>query len=119
MRTLEEVADKPLARLLGGVHNEVFSKAPQTVGLRDLQRDMSSILQKLRVNRDYRVLTNRGAPAFLLIPIDPEAWTSLLVAAAPEHDFEMEKARKQQEADGDLPDTDAVLAAVEEHPRLS
>jgi hypothetical protein len=118
MSLLADVVAKPLGRLLEAVDLEVFSKRPRTAGLRDLQRDMSTLLQKLRVNREYLVLTNRGAPSFLLIPIDPQAWTSLLVAAAPDTDFEMDKARKQQEAGAELPDTDAVLSALEKHPRL-
>lgn len=114
MAELSEVAYEPLGRLLGGVCREVFSRRPQTLKLRDLQRDMSAQLGKLRVNKEYRVLTNRGAPSFLLIPIDPEAWTSLLAVAPPETEQELELAWKQQLEGKELPDTDAVLRDVNE-----
>ena len=112
LNVLDEVVSTPLGRLLEGVHPDVFEKPPRTVGLRDLQRGMSTILQKLRIDREYRVLTSRGAPTFLLIPIDPNAWTSLLAAAPPEMEFELDKARKQEQSGDALPDTDAVLEEV-------
>lgn len=116
MGFLEQVADKPLGRLLAGVHRDVFSKSPRTVGLRDLQRDMSTLLGKARTDNEYLVLTNRGAPSFLLIPIDPTAWTSLLAAAPPETEFELEKARRQERSGEELPDTDAVIEGLDDHP---
>lgn len=116
MNSVGEAASKPLARLLEGVKSDVFGKRPRTIGLRDFQRDMSSILQKLRINQEYRILTNRGAPTFLIIPIDPDAWTSLLAAAAPETEYQLEMAHKREESGEDLPDTDAVLEQVELHP---
>ncbi len=72
----------------------------------------------MQVNREYRVITNRGAPSFLLIPIDPAAWTSLLAAAPPETEYEMEKARIYQASGNELPDTDTVLNSLDEKPRI-
>jgi antitoxin (DNA-binding transcriptional repressor) of toxin-antitoxin stability system len=111
---LSELRDQPLGRLLQGVSADVFTKAPATIGLRDLQRDMSSLLQKMLSNHEYRVLTNRGAPSFLLIPLDPTAWTTLLAAAPPQTAYEVEKAHKREQGGEVLPDTDTVLARMRE-----
>lgn len=116
MRSLAEIANKPLGRLLQAVNTDVFSRPPQTVGLRDLQRGMADILNKMRVNGEYRVLTSRGAPTFLLIPLDATLWPSLLAAAPPEIDFEREKARAQERKGEPLPDLDTVLRDAGEYP---
>jgi prevent-host-death family protein len=116
MNIFDQIAHEPLGKLLGGVNREVFRQRPRTVGLRDLQRDMSATLSKARAENEYIVLTNRGAPSFLLIPIDPYAWTSLLASAAPETDFEVEKARKWEKEGATLPDTAAILGSVDDHP---
>ncbi|MDQ6944937.1 MAG: hypothetical protein M3256_01410 [Actinomycetota bacterium] len=84
MNSLSRLADTPLVQLLGGVSAHVFQKMPRTIGMRDLSRDMATTLAKLRTDESYTVLTMRGAPSFLLIPIDPQAWSSLLVATAPD-----------------------------------
>ena len=84
MNSLSRLANTPLAQLLGGVSAQVFEKMPQTIGMRDLARGMATTLAKLRSEESYTVLTMRGAPSFLLIPIDPQAWSSLLAATAPD-----------------------------------
>lgn len=115
MTVLETVMSQPLGKLLEGVHADVFEKAPSTVGLRELQRDMSAVLSTLQKNREYRVLTNRGAPAFLLIPLDPTAWASLLAVPPRDIDYQIDDAHKR-EGDGTiLPDTRTVVASVRGH----
>lgn len=84
MNSLSRLTNTPLAQLLGGVSARVFEKMPQTIGMRDLSRGMATMLGKLRSDETYAVLTMRGAPSFLLVPIDPQAWSSLLVATAPD-----------------------------------
>lgn len=84
MKSLSRLADTPLGQLLGGVSERVFEKAPQTLGMRELSREMAMTLAKLRSDESYTVLTMRGAPSFLIIPIDPQAWSSLLVATTPD-----------------------------------
>jgi len=81
---LGRLLNTPLAQLLRGVSPDVFDKTPTTVSMRDLSRDMASTLAKLRNEESYTVVTMRGAPSFLVIPIDPQAWSSLLVATAPD-----------------------------------
>lgn len=112
MSSMDDVRYQPLVRLLQGVHADVFRKPPAKVGLRDLQRDMSSVLSTLRKNREYRVLTNRGAPAFLLIPLDPSAWASLLAVPQRDMDYQIDDAHKREAAGESLPDTGAVVASV-------
>ena len=119
MNSLVDLENKPLGRLLGGVNASVFAKRPHAVGLRDLQRDMSAVLGKLRSDNEYRVLTNRGVPCFLLIPIDPNAWSSLLAAAPPETEYEKEITEKSGENAHTLPDLDAVLEPVYDHLQSS
>lgn len=114
----ETITTTPLGRLLSGVNREVFRRRPKTLGIRELQRAMSTILQELRRNDEYVVLTNRGAPSFLLIPIDPTFWASLLVAAAPESDYELEKAHRSEAQGNELPDTDSVIGALRAHPTV-
>jgi antitoxin (DNA-binding transcriptional repressor) of toxin-antitoxin stability system len=113
MDSLTDVENKPLGRLLGGVNASVFAKRPHAIGLRELQRDMSSVLGKLRTKNEYRVLTNRGVPSFLLIPIDPGAWSSLLAAAPPETEFEREIAADSERTGRDLPNLDTVLEPIQ------
>jgi antitoxin (DNA-binding transcriptional repressor) of toxin-antitoxin stability system len=81
---LTDMLNTPLGVLLGGVTPEVFSKKPRQVSTRELSRSMPEVLGSLRNDRQYVVLTNRGAPSFLIVPIDPQSWTSLLVATAPQ-----------------------------------
>lgn len=83
---LLDVLKTPLGALLGGVHPDVFGKKPRLVATRELARDMTYVLSGLQKDKQYAVLTNRGAPSFLLVPIDPESWTSLLAATAPQFD---------------------------------
>jgi antitoxin (DNA-binding transcriptional repressor) of toxin-antitoxin stability system len=109
---LQAVANEPLAKLLGGVNPSTFRKRPRTVGLRELQRDMARTLNKSRENNEYVVLTNRGAPSFLLIPLDRQAWTSLLAVAPPEALYEQELAEKEESEGHSLPSTDEVLSRV-------
>ncbi|MCW3030600.1 MAG: hypothetical protein JWM66_733 [Solirubrobacterales bacterium] len=104
---------KPLMRLLDGVNPEVFGKDPQTIGLRDLQRDMSGVLKKLQATSEYRVLTNRGAPSFLLVPLDRNAWTSLLAAAPPQTEHEVQNARYAEATGERLPHTEDVVASLD------
>jgi antitoxin (DNA-binding transcriptional repressor) of toxin-antitoxin stability system len=112
MYSLADFENKPLGRLLAGVNAQVYDKVPRVLGLRDLQRDMSAQLKKLRKNGEYRVLTNRGVPSFLLIPIDPNAWSSLLAAAPPETEFEMEMIHKSEQTGHTLPDLNTALEPV-------
>jgi len=116
--SFQDLGKMPLGQLLeGGVHPDVFAKTPHTVGMRDLQHDMSSILHTVQGSREYRVLTHRGAPAFLLIPLDRAASTSLLAAAPPQTEYEVEKAHRREDQDDSLPDTTAVLASLADTPR--
>ncbi len=80
----DETPLRPLTRLLRGVSRSVYAKPPITVGARMLQRDMATVLRKLRGEDQYAVLTMRGVPAFLLVPVDPNARSSLLAATAPD-----------------------------------
>ncbi|MCW3030603.1 MAG: hypothetical protein JWM66_736 [Solirubrobacterales bacterium] len=100
----------PLGRLLHAVSPAVADQYPIAVSLRELHRDMSGILKKLQIAGEYRVLTNRGAPWFLLIPIDETSWTSLLMAAPPQTSLAVASALYEERASGvGLPDTDAVV----------
>ncbi len=84
MSQLSEMVTTPLGALLGGVRFQVFTKKPRLVPSRELARSMTEVLGSLQKEEQYAVLTNRGAPSFLIVPIDPESWTSLLVASAPQ-----------------------------------
>ncbi len=83
MSQLEGVLGTPLAVLLGGVSPKVFSKPPREVSSRELARSMSETLGQLREGEEYAVLTNRGVPTFLILPIDPGSWMKLLLASSP------------------------------------
>jgi hypothetical protein len=116
--SISELESTPLGRLLGGVNARVFGKQPRVLGLRTLHRDMSTVLGKLRDDSEYRVLTNRGVPSFLLIPIDPNAWSSLLAAAAPDSQWMEERAaRDEDNTSYPLSDLPAVLEPLRDSLR--
>lgn len=87
MAELETMLSTPLGHLLRGINSRVFSKMPHQVSTRELARSMSDQLGYLRKNEQYAIVTNRGMPAFLVLPIDPKLWMNLLVAAKPGVEF--------------------------------
>jgi len=114
----DEGSTKPLTRLLQGVSGHVFAKPPATVGARTLQRDMAAVLRKLRDDDQYAVLTMRGVPAFLLVPVDQNAWSSLLAATAPDLTYEANAVAKAEAAGQGLRSADEVLAAPGGHQAI-
>jgi hypothetical protein len=94
MSQVEEVFQSPLGQLLQGVRKTVFAKMPRQVSTRYLARSMPEVLGKLAQEEQYAVVTNRGVPRFLLVPIDQHSWMSLLASSAPEFDHEASLGRK-------------------------
>ncbi len=83
MGQLAALVTTPLGQLLGGIHESVFRKLPEEISTRDLARSMGEKFRKLRENGDYAVVTNRGIPSFLIIPIPEKSWMGLLMASTP------------------------------------
>jgi hypothetical protein len=88
------IGQSPLVRLLQGVHASVFDKEPRSIATRQLARNMSEELTKLSEQNEWAVLTNRGVPRFLLVPIDAGSWMQLLFATTPEFEAEAELGEK-------------------------
>lgn len=54
------------------------------VGVRDLARRTSTIVDEVAVTREGAVITKRGKPVAVLMPIDAERFEDHLLATAPE-----------------------------------
>lgn len=54
------------------------------VGVRDLARRASAIVDDVASTRERAVITKRGRPVAVLLPIDADAFEDHVLAAAPE-----------------------------------
>jgi hypothetical protein len=75
-------SDTPLGHLLNHVNDEVFTQMPSTWSIREFVQDYAKLLTRLAEDQRYVILTHRGVPRFLLIPLDLDEFTSLIVASA-------------------------------------
>lgn len=66
----EGTADSPVARLLQGVMQKVASKLPWRISTRDLSRHTTKFLGQLQDEQRAGLITYRGIPSFLVVPID-------------------------------------------------
>ena len=57
---------------------------PRRVGIRRLSREMPTVFAELQKKRVAAVVTYRGYPQFLLVPLDPDQMPALAWSANPE-----------------------------------
>jgi prevent-host-death family protein len=66
------------------------------IGVRDLGRNPSKVLDELAEGRRPMLVTRRGRPVAVLLPIDPDEVEDLVLAYAPEY------VASRAEAEADL-----------------
>ena len=55
-----------------------------TIGVRELARNASAIINELEATKEPAVITRRGRPIAYMLPVDSEQFEDFLLANAPE-----------------------------------
>ncbi len=71
-------------RLLRVAEKTVVDQIPHRVTMRDLSRETPKVLSQIRASNSTAIVTYRGVPSFLVVPINPDEFSALLLASAPE-----------------------------------
>jgi prevent-host-death family protein len=63
-----------------------------SVGIRKLGRSLSAVVREIRETGEPTVVTDRGRPVVLMVPIDQERLEDFVLASAPEFAAGMQSA---------------------------
>lgn len=86
-----------LEQLLQGVDEQAATELPRRVSTRDLSRNTADVLARLHREPRSAVITYRGVPSFLLVPIDRGKLSSLLLSISPQLDADIADAHEALE----------------------
>lgn len=67
-----------------------------TIGVRELARRTSAIIDEISENREPALITKRGRPVAYVVPVDPDEYEDWVLANAPEF------VKSLREADRDV-----------------
>jgi hypothetical protein len=92
----------PIAQLVQGLSEKTSGRMPWRISTRDLSRHTTKVLTKLHEDQRAAVITYRGVPAFLVLPIDQSDVFTLFLGNAPElrEDHEAARAELAEGEDG-------------------
>jgi prevent-host-death family protein len=54
------------------------------LGIREFARSVSKVIDSVTEDREPVIITRHGRPAVAILPLDPDRWQSLAIAAAPQ-----------------------------------
>lgn len=72
-----------VSALVDKLSTKVYEQLPATITIRDLSRKTTKVLREIGDQQRAGIITYRGVPQFLLLPIEPALIHSLLLAGAP------------------------------------
>lgn len=84
-----------------------------SVGIRDLGRNPSKVVDEVQATRRPAVITRHGKPVAAVVPIDDEALEDWVLTNAPEFVDDRAAADREHEA-GETVDLDDALADLED-----
>lgn len=87
-----------------------------TFGIRDLQRRSSEIVNRVNETGRPALVTRRGRPAAVLMPLDEDALEDFVLANAPEYVTSIDDAEEDLRAGRSRPAAE-VLAEIEADER--
>jgi len=95
-----EATPNLIARLLQGAGRKVAERVPWRISTRDLSRHTTKVLAKLHKDQRAAVITYRGLPSFLVLPIDRNDFLTFLLSHSPELEEDDEEAARAELAEG-------------------
>jgi prevent-host-death family protein len=72
-----------IAELLQHAARQLATKVPRRVTVRDLSRRTSDVLNQLEAEGTSALITHRGVPRFVIVPIDSDQVSHLILTGAP------------------------------------
>jgi len=96
----ERTDANPVMQLIQGVSEKASDQVPWRISTRDLSRHTTRFLARLQEGHRTAVITYRGVPSFLVIPIARDDLFSLFLGDAPEL-REDHKAAREELASGE------------------
>jgi hypothetical protein len=92
----------PIAQLVQGISEKTSDRMPWRISTRDLSRHTTKVLTKLQEDQRAAVITYRGVPAFMVLPIDQSDVFTLFLSNAPKlrEDHEAARAELTEGEDG-------------------
>jgi hypothetical protein len=91
----ERTEMNPIAQLLRGASEKNSGQMPWRITTRDLSRHTSKLLAKLHKDQRTAVVTYRGVPAFLVVPVNQDDLVTLFLGNAPQLREDHEAARAE------------------------
>lgn len=82
------------------------------IGIRDLTRHASKVLEEVESSRRPTLVTRHGKPVAALVPVDDEALEDFILATAPEFVDDRTVAEREYAA-GETVELDAALADLD------
>lgn len=84
MATSSDLDSQAIFKLVKAAMTKLKPGLPRTVTTRTLTRQTSTVLSMLSNERQSAVITHRGLPTFVLIPIELDVLPRLFLAAGPD-----------------------------------
>lgn len=72
-----------ITQLLQAAADQLGQRVPKQVSIRQLSRQTTHVLSTIAEEKTSALVTFRGVPRYLLVPIDPDRITALLLSGAP------------------------------------
>jgi prevent-host-death family protein len=83
-----------VAELLQSASKKAQEQLPWRVSTRDLSRQTTKVLGAVYREQRPAVVTYRGAPAFLVLPLDKDRLSALILGSAPQFKAEIDEDEK-------------------------
>jgi hypothetical protein len=87
-----------LLQLIQHATSKISDEMPRRISTRDLTRNPTTALESLRHDHRMAVITYRGVPSFLVLPLDRDDMTSLLLGASAELQKDVRAAHEALDA---------------------
>lgn len=66
----------------------------ETLGIRKLQNNPSEVIRNVEKNKEPALITRRGKPTAVILPLDEDSFEDYILANAPEYVADMKRADK-------------------------